>query len=78
VVNRFFGESVTVSGLLTGEDVLSALAGCDLDQHVLLPRSMFDAGGHLTLDDLTPEMVRRRLGVPVSLVSTMSEVLAAL
>ena len=78
VVNRFFGESVTVSGLLTGQDVLSALAGRDLGQRVFLPRSMFDADGRLTLDDLTPEMVRRRLGVPVSLVSTTSEVLRAL
>ena len=78
VVNRFFGESVTVSGLLTGEDVLSALAGRDLGQHVLLPRSMFDASGRFTLDDLTPEMLQERLGVPMSMVSTMSEVLDAL
>ena len=78
VMNRWFGESVTVSGLLTGQDLLSALAGHDLGQHVLLPRAMFDAEGRFTLDDMTPAELGQELQVPLSLVSTMSEVLLAL
>ena len=73
VVNRFFGESVTVSGLLTGEDVCRDLSGRK-PQRVFLPRAMFDATGRLTLDDLTSEEMSKRLGAPVTLVSTMSEV----
>jgi NifB/MoaA-like Fe-S oxidoreductase len=76
--NDLFGESVTVSGLLAGEDVLAALAGRDLGEVVFLPRVMFDATGHLTLDDLTPEILSARLGVRVLLVNTLSEVLAGL
>jgi len=74
VANHFFGESVTVSGLLTGEDVLMALSGLDLGERVFLPRAMFDATARLTLDDLTPEVLSERLGAPVSPVSRMSEV----
>jgi len=78
VGNRFFGESVTVSGLLTGADVLEALQGRDLGQRVFLPRSMFNAEGSLTLDDLTPEELAERLGAPISRASTMSEIVKAL
>jgi hypothetical protein len=41
VVNRLFGETVSVSGLLCGGDVLAALQGCDLGDVVMLPRAMF-------------------------------------
>ena len=43
VVNQLFGETVTVSGLLGGEDVLLALQGHDLGETVLLPKTMFAA-----------------------------------
>ena len=82
VTNRFFGESVTVSGLLTGEDVCQELMNLGgpaaLGARVFLPRAMFDAAGRLTLDDLTPEALSERLGAPVSLASRMSEVCAYL
>jgi len=76
VDNRFFGESVTVSGLLTGQDVLATLAGHDLGEHVFLPRAMFDAEAALTLDDLSLAELAQRLGAPMSLAATMSDVLA--
>ena len=78
VPNQFFGPTVTVSGLLVGRDVIAALAGRDLGERVFLPRSMFDAQGELTLDDLTQRDLEEMLGVPVSLVSRMGEVHAAL
>ncbi len=74
VSNRFFGPSVTVSGLLTGQDVLAALAGRDLGERVFLPRAMFDAAGLRTLDEVTLEECTDRLGVPVHLAATLSEV----
>lgn len=77
IANHFFGESVTVSGLLTGQDVLTALACQDLGERVFLPRAMFDADAALTLDDLTLVELAQRLGVPITLAATMSEVWAA-
>ena len=76
VTNRLFGEMVTVSGLLAGKDVLQALNGLDLGERVFLPRVMFDAEGALTLDDLSPQSMQEQLGVPISLVSTMSTVIS--
>jgi len=65
VVNHFFGPAVTVSGLLMGRDVVSALRGRDLGDTLVLPRAMFDASGERTLDDWTPGRLSEQLGVPV-------------
>jgi len=78
VENRFFGPTVTVSGLLTGGDLLDALRGRPLGEAVFVPRAMFDAAGERTLDDLSPDELAQRLGVPLVPVTRMSQVLAAL
>lgn len=80
IVNRHFGETVTVAGLLTGRDVVEQLAqaGRGLGQPVCLPRVMFDHPTGLSLDDLLPQDIERALGRPVILAETMSEVLAGL
>ena len=78
VTNRFFGDSVTVSGLLTGQDVLATLVGRNLGQRLFLPRVMFDAEGRRTLDGFTLRDITDHLGVPTILASRMSEVIAAL
>lgn len=61
VVNRFFGPTVTVSGLLTAQDVVAALKERPATDSVLLPRAMFDAAGQRTLDDWTPTDVAQAL-----------------
>lgn len=68
--NRFFGESITVTGLLTGGDTLAqlapeTLAGADA---VLLSRAMLRHEGDLFLDDMTLVEFTSRLPVPVRLV----------
>jgi putative radical SAM enzyme (TIGR03279 family) len=78
VPNRLFGETVTVSGLLAGADLVTALAGRDLGERVLVPRAMFEAEGRLTLDDMTVEGLEHHLGVPATPVSLLSEVLEVL
>ncbi len=78
VENRFFGPTVTVSGLLTGRDVVEALRDCDLGDLVFLPRAMFDASGELTLDDMSPAAIGERLGVRVEVAGTMGEVVGIL
>lgn len=74
VVNDFFGPTVTVSGLLTGRDVIEVLRGRDLGDVVFLPRAMFDASGELTLDDMTVAAIGEKLGVRVEAAGTMGEV----
>ena len=79
VVNRLFGETVTVSGLLGGEDVLAALGGRGgLGEIVFLPRAMFSRpngrGELLTLDDLSVHDMAERLARPVVLAEWTSEV----
>jgi putative radical SAM enzyme (TIGR03279 family) len=64
VANEFYGETVTVSGLLTGGDMLRALKGIDPDETVVLPPDCLNTDG-LFLDDLTPDDLSRELGVPV-------------
>ena len=65
VINRFFGESVTVAGLLTGKDVAEQLSGRDLGDELLFPAVMLRADGDLFLDDMTPKELSQRLGVGV-------------
>jgi NifB/MoaA-like Fe-S oxidoreductase len=80
VVNRLFGPSVTVSGLLGGAEVLAALRERELGDIVYLPRVMFseptgDAGGELrTLDEFRPADFSAELGRPVFLAHWLSEV----
>jgi len=65
VRNEFFGESVTVSGLLVGRDLASALDQVrDLPDWVLLPANTLNPDG-VFLDDLRPEDLERRFGVRV-------------
>ena len=64
IINHFFGESVTVAGLLTGKDVAEQLAGRDLGDELLFPRVMLRADGDLFLDDTTPAWLSEQLGVP--------------
>jgi putative radical SAM enzyme (TIGR03279 family) len=78
VENRWFGESVTVSGLLTGADVLGALQGRDLGDLVCIPRAMLDETGRRTLDDVTLEELSATLQAPVVPVAAMSDLMAAL
>ncbi|MBQ9797754.1 MAG: DUF512 domain-containing protein [Clostridia bacterium] len=65
IENRFFGESVTVAGLLTGKDVSEQLLDKELGDELLFPSVMLRADGDVFLDDMTPEQLSERLGVPV-------------
>ena len=74
VVNRFFGETVTVSGLLMGQDVVPELAASDAER-ALLPRAMFDHTGKRTLDEYSPERIAAESGVLVAVVGEPDELL---
>lgn len=63
IPNRFFGNRITVTGLLTGSDLLKELSGKDLGDRLLLPVCMFRSGEEVLLDDITRAELERRLGV---------------
>lgn len=64
IKNNFFGESVTVAGLLTGTDLLDQLKGKPLGSELLYPPAMLKADEEIFLDDMTPATLTERLGVP--------------
>ncbi len=65
VRNDFFGERITVSGLLTGQDIIAQLKGKDLGTEVRLPESVVRAGTDVFLDDYTVSQVSDALQVRV-------------
>ena len=65
VVNHFFGETITVAGLLTGQDLLAQLKGKNLGTRVLLAQNTLRHGETVFLDDMTLEELSQGLGVPV-------------
>ena len=69
VPNEFFGGSVSVAGLLTGQDIQRHLAAqSDLGDVVLIPAVALRDGDGVFLDDLTPADLSRALGVPIVMV----------
>ncbi len=77
VHNDFFGGSVDVTGLLTGQDIIKALQGRKLGDEVLIAGNMLKSGEDVFLDDVTLEELSRALGVPARRVPNTGEALAA-
>ena len=70
IVNHFFGEKITVSGLITGHDLTEQLRGAELGERLLISSSMLDSTGTVFLDDFTADDVEKALSVPVRVVSS--------
>lgn len=73
VENKFFGETVTVAGLLTGHDIINSLMGRDLGEELLFPTVMLKADEDVFLDNITPEYISEVLGVTVTPVYVSGE-----
>ena len=69
VKNNFFGGQVTVSGLITGQDLAEQLKDRNLGDELLLPRTMLRAEGDLFLCDMTPQGLAEKLGVSIRFAS---------
>ena len=72
IENDFFGHTITVSGLVTGRDLIAQLKGRDLGQRLLIPSNMLRTGEPVFLDDVTVAQVEEALGVPVTVVDAES------
>ncbi len=72
ILNRFFGESVTVTGLITGGDLIDQLRDevCDA---ILICRNMIRNEGDLFLDDVSVDEVRAALPAPLKIVENTGE-----
>ena len=66
IINHFFGETITVAGLLTGKDMAEQLAGQPLGEELLIPENTLRADEAMFLDDMTPDQLSATLGVPVT------------
>lgn len=71
--NDFFGEMITVAGLVTGQDILGQLKGQELGERLLLPACMFRSGEEVFLDDYTRSQVQNALQVPVNIVKSSGQ-----
>ena len=68
--NDFFGEMITVSGLLTGQDLVAQLKGKPLGSRLLLPENILRSGEDVFLDDLRVCEVEKTLQVPINIVKS--------
>lgn len=64
IQNGFFGRQVTVTGLLTGRDIIEQMKGRDLGERLFLSGSIFKEFEDVTLDDMTLKEISEVLGVP--------------
>ena len=65
IINYFFGELITVAGLITGQDLTGQLAGRALGDKVLITVNMLRSGESVFLDDMTLEEAEQLIGRPV-------------
>ena len=70
ITNNFFGEKITVSGLLTGGDIRDQLLGKELGEKLLLPQNVLRSGEEVFLDDITVTELEKALQVKVDIVKS--------
>ncbi len=70
VTNNFFGGEVTVTGLLTGHDILQSLDHKYVGQRILLPEIMLRDGDATLLDDMTVSELAKKSGVDFDVIPT--------
>ena len=73
VRNDFFGERITVSGLVTAQDIMAQLEGKELGERLLLPCNMLKADEDIFLDDYTVSQVSDALQVPIVIVKSSGQ-----
>ena len=74
VANTLFGEAISVSGLMSGRDAVTALSNTQVD-FAVLPRSAFGHEGARTLDDWTIDEIERAAGTKIRLARSASELI---
>lgn len=70
IENTFFGEQITVSGLLTGQDIERQLKGRELGDELLLPCNVLKADEDIFLDDMSLSSLSESLQVSVNIIQS--------
>lgn len=68
--NDFFGEKITVAGLITGQDLIAQLKDKPLGDRLILPTVMFKSGEEVFLDDITKTQAEDALQIPINIVKS--------
>ena len=68
--NNFFGENITVTGLLTGGDIIAQLKNKPLGTRLLLPSNVLRSGERYLLDDVTLDEISEALSVPIDIIGS--------
>lgn len=71
--NDFFGENITVSGLLTGQDLRAQLSVQELGERLLLPCNLLRSGEEVFLDDMTLDELKSALQVEIDIVKSSGQ-----
>ena len=74
--NAFFGVRITVSGLLTGQDLKKQLTDQNLGERLLLPCNLLKSGETIFLDDMTVDELETALQTTVNIVKSSGQALA--
>ena len=75
IQNRYFGECVTVGGLVTGGDLIDQLSGCDFGRALLVPRAMLKADEDVFLDGMTKKDVENALNTNILPIANGGELI---
>jgi putative radical SAM enzyme (TIGR03279 family) len=75
--SNYWGQSMTVTGLLTGQDIFEALQGKELGDGILLPSLMLKQDAAVFLDDMTVVELEKRLGVKITIVQGIEGLIEA-
>ncbi|MGK7956221.1 MAG: TIGR03279 family radical SAM protein [Crocosphaera sp.] len=73
--SNYWGQEITVTGLLTGEDIVSKLKGRDLGDSILLPSIMLKDHDTVFLDDMKVEEVSKALNIPIIIVHSIGDLI---
>lgn len=73
IINEFFGERITVAGLITGQDLIKQLKGKELGNTLLLPNVMLRSGEPVFLDDITLDDIEKTLQVPINIIKSSGQ-----
>ncbi len=70
IKNNFFGNTITVSGLLTGKDIIEQLSGKSLGDFLLIPENAFRADDTVMLDDICIDELEKKLECKIKAASS--------
>ncbi len=73
IVNHFFGQQITVSGLLAGQDIIAQLKDRDLGSRLLMPCNLLRSGEEVFLDDITLSQMENALQVEIDIVKSSGQ-----